>query len=501
MGVLDTFFLVFEGDTSKLEQGAKKSDSVVDKLKKDLEATDATAAKVGGSLAGMVAQIGGALTAALSLGAMAAGVKNASDYAFEIGRLSDALGLNIGELSAWSDAVKISGGDAAAFQGTVQGLSEKMTNISFGGDTESLMFFNRLGVEVRDAGGQMKSALDVLPELAESFEHMDKMASLGIGKKLGLDEGTILLLQKGRGAVDDLNKKQREAGGVTKEQAEIAKQLRESMNQLSLQFRGLFLAVGESILPAFRWAVDAFGNVVEFFKKHSDFITGVMIALGVAVATFLVPPLWSAAAAAIAAFGPFILIGVAVAALIAVFALLYDEIVNFIAGNDTMIGEISKKWPIVGEVVKGLIKTFAALWDMLKAVGSLLVGLFDSPQKAWDAFVKSIFESMGKLKEVFPFLSSLVGKAADLLGFGDALNGIEAARVNVSGAAAFPLNQTTSAAISNSNVQGGSRAVSVGKVVVNTSATDASGISKSIGNTLQEQLQTVVAGFDDGVAG
>lgn len=45
--------------------------------------------------------------------------------------------------------------------------------------------------------------MGVLPELAESFEKLSKQESAALGQKLGLDQGTIMLLRRGRREVED----------------------------------------------------------------------------------------------------------------------------------------------------------------------------------------------------------------------------------------------------------------------------------------------------------
>jgi len=408
MAILDTFFIMFEADADGLNKGLKDADKNAKKLEDALDDADKAGQKVGDTFSNMIATAGGALAAVLSVGAIASGIKSSADYADQLGKTSDALDVNIEELSAWSDVVSMSGGTAEGFRASLGNLTQQFADIKAKGTSESLVFFQQLGIELEDSEGKMKGVMDVLPELAEKFEGLSKAESLGLGRKLGLDEGTIMTLQAGRMAVEEMVSKQKELGAVTENQAKVSAAFNDAISQLSFTFRGLFLSIGESVLPAFQGLIQWGEKIVIFFKKHSDFITGLFIALGVAVAVYLTPPLLAAAAAAFTAFAPFLLIGAIVASVIGVFALLYDEITNFIEGNNSMIGEISKKWPIVGEVAMGIVEALKFLWTWAKAVFGLLGDLIMDPANAWDNFTSKVDNGIVDLRKAFPPLFDLI---------------------------------------------------------------------------------------------
>lgn len=507
MGVMDTFFIMFESDASGLNAGVdeakKKTDQLEDKLKK----ADKAGSALGASFSNLLATAGGALAATLSFGAMAAGIKQSADYADRLGEVADMIGVNIEALDAWGRAAKLAGGSAEGFQGSLSAISADFAMIATKGTSRMLPFWKELGINVKDSNGKMREVMDVLPELADKFATMGKQESLGMGRKLGLDEGTIMLLQRGRREVDEMVKKQKELGVVTQEQSEIASEFNDTMDLMGMAFRGLFLSVGQSVLPAFKWIAEAITKVVGFFRKHSDFMTGLFIALGVAIMAFLVPPLITAGAAAIAAFSPFLIMGAIVAALSVAFALLYDDVMNFISGNDSMIGEISKKWPIVGEIVKGLVASIEMLWVTAKAIFGLLADLITDPMNAWNNFVNAIYAGLDAMSAKFPdFFKTLQDGAAkvmevvngvkDFFGMGGDVN---VAKTTISKANASPLNGMNSASIANSKTSNQNSNVSIGKVEIKTKATDSEGIARTVGGHLQSQVKRATSQYDDGL--
>lgn len=528
MGILDTFFIMFEADASDLDEGLKKSDKKADDLTRSLKKADAAGNEVGKSMGNLLATAGGALMAALSAGAMMAGIQNAANYADSLGKLSDALGVDIEDMSAWSDVVSMAGGSAESFKSSVSNLTMGLQELALRGTSRISPFFEELNIQLRDSNGNVKTALELLPEMADSFSKMSRSQALGYGQKMGLDQGTIMLLQQGRREVEEQIRKQKELGVVTKEQAKQSAAWNDTLSQMGFMFRGLWLAVGQSVLPAFQAIVGAFTSMISFFRKHSDFITGLFITLGTAVMVFLVPPLITAAGAAIAAMAPFLLIGAIVAFVAGAFALLYDDVMNFMDGNDSMIGEIFKKYPAVKDIVFAVIDAFKGLFEAGKELWGLFGDLFTLATLKAQQFWSSLTNGIDEFKKAFPELFAVIEKighifdivfeavkksftgviddlvedfksVAKFFGIDVAVGGIKEARAQVQAASATALNNINSNAISNTQVANAPTTVNVGTVTVNTQATDAEGVSKAVGGELQGQIKRATSNYDDGV--
>lgn len=528
MGILDTFFLVFEADASNLDKGLTDAHKKSDKLTDQLKLADLAGGKLGSSLGNLLATAGGAMMAIFSVGAMTSGIAGAIDYADHLNDLSNGLGVATEDLDSWGKAVKMSGGTAEEFQGTLSTLSADFAMIATKGTSRTLPFWKELGINVKDAHGKMREVMDVLPELADKMAGMSKQESAGMGKKLGLDQGTIMLLQQGRREVEAQIKQQKEMGVVTAEQAKQAGEFNDALDQLSMNFRGMFLSVGGSLIPAFKWIIEMFGKVSNFFREHSDFITGLFIALGAAVLFFLIPPLITAAGAALAAMAPFLLMGAVVALVAGAFALLYDDVMNFMEGNDSMIGSLYNKYPVVRALIDGIAEAFRTLKAVAKEIWGLMGDVFNfgsvKAKQFWksltggiDGFSKTfprlfaLIKGLGNVfsavftfiwnlwKKVFGGIGNAISGLAKSVGLDFSVKGLQNARSQVQAASKTPLNSTNSAAISNSKVATKNASVNVGKVEVHTKATDAQGVARAVGGHMKGELKRATSNYDDGV--
>ena len=481
--LLAEFFIRFTSDATGVAKGAKEAKVATDSVNNSLLSTNQLAAKAGNSFMNLAKQYGGFIAASLSVGALVKGINNAANFADHLDELSKAINVNVEDLSVWGDAVKIAGGTAESFQETTKHMAAELANFATKGTSRAAPFFRSLGIAMVDSAGKARNFFELLPELADAFQKLGKEESFGIGRKMGLDDGTIMLMQKGRVEVDAIIKRQKELGVVTKEDAEIAAKFNDQWDDMQHAFRSVFTAVGSAVLPAFTAILNIVERVALFMKKHSSFMTGIFVALGVAILTFVVPPLLSAAAAALVLYAPFLLIGAAVAALIVGFGFLWDELSNFFEGNDSYIGDLVKKWPKLGFAI-------FAIRDAVKGLGATFKAVF--------AFIKDGAQS------VLDFFDKILGvyeKVKGALGFGggSASTG-SAGQAALASASGNPFGALTSQSIANSTQnQSSSNSLSIGQVAVNTQATDANGIGAALGPALQTHMRQAVNSFDDGI--
>jgi hypothetical protein len=208
--------------------------------------------------------------------------------------------------------------------------------------------------------------------------------------------------------------------------------------------------------------------------------------------------------------------------------LLYDDVMNFRAGNESLIGDLYAKYPFVKALIDGISEAFTNMKEIAVEVWGLLGDLVTLAGVKVQEFWNGMGNGINWFKETFPMLFSIVEMFSAVFGnvfnaildmffsligtIGDGLkgilgavgidvsmDGIKNARSQVQAAAGNPLNSTTSNAISNSKSTTQSSNVTVGKIEVKTQATDADGIAKAVGGSMQSQLKKANSNYDDGV--
>lgn len=542
MALLDTFGILFESDASGVSDGLDEAESSSEDLRKKLIDTDAAAENLGDSFLDLVGSAKGALASLLSLGIATTAVISTAAATDEVGKFSQTLGLNIEDVQAWSEAVVRSGGDANGFRGSIDGLTRGLTDFAVTGGGAAAETFNRLGISATNASGKVKSAFEVLPELADQFERMTASEAAGFGQRLGLDQGTILLLQQGRQEVERLVDRQRQLGVATQEDYEIAALFNDTWADTKQLFRAVSVSAGSSILPMLTDILLGVQEFAFFLLDHKALIAGFFIGIAGTIVTVYLPAIGAAAAATLAAIGPYLALAAAAIAIGAAIAVVVDDIYNFIQGNDSLTGRMLENYPNIEKLISQIADAFGVVVDILSEVGSVLlevfgavgsvalkglIGLvelflgsidsllgligglgealfqvFTSPQQALQTLIDTFRTFASDVVNLLPDISGAFDSVAGFFGFGgdDVGNNVALANETFANISANPLNGQTSNSIATTNNASRTTSVQVGKVEVNTQATDAQGMANAAGSALTDQMATAVNNIDDGVA-
>lgn len=436
MSILETFYILFKSDASEVKKGAEEAEKSTKRLNETLNNTGKASEKVGAAFLGMARAFTGVIAAAVSASTVIAGIRSATEYSQQLAVISQQLGVNVTELDAWSNAVKRSGGSAEGFQSSLRNLSTHL-------------------------GGSPAIALKVLPQLADVFSRLGRVRAFQYGKMLGLDESTILLLQHGRREVEDVIKRQKELGLVTKQDTELSLKFNRELTDTQTALRGVYLELSAAILPYLTKFLDLIIPVLQYLRQHIDLVKGAIIGIGALAAIMLAP--------FIAANAVVIAIAAGIAALIALFAIAYEDIKAFLAGNESLIGDILKKWPIVGKVVGGIIEYWRTMFNGLIETLKFVEGIF--------AKIFSYFKGDNKK------LTVDIQNGQNLLGT----------------AGASYLGSPTSNSILSQSAYNRNNAINTGPITINTKATDANGIAASLGRGIDEHTRYANSFFDDGV--
>lgn len=515
MALLDVFQIVFEtnsGDAitsmkqvgkaaesvnAGIEQSAKQSAAASTKAAQvSADASKKAASEAENSVKNMATNIGkvlGSLAAAWI--SVSAGMERITEIN-AISQTAETIGDSIQNVDAFGRAIVLLGGDANGARDSMVDLAESTGEALRDTESGKAKAFKELGITIKDANGNAKSTTETFLELAGAVEGLGKQKAISVIKELGItDNRSVELLLKGRKEVERMFKAQKEQGLISDRTAKSTREFSESLNFLKGSLVNGTSGFMDALIPALTAAVKWLTTVVDWVQENQTFVTGFFIAVGSVVAAVYVPAMLSAAAATIAANAPLILMVATVAAVGAAFALIYDDIMNFIEGNDSFIGQIFEKYPALAELVFFLV-------DAFKSLGGVIV---DTMVGAWNV-IKPILGFIGDaISNIISAISKVGGAAnwvAGALGFGKGgSSSVEQGQGALSSANSNPMNSTTSNAISNQGNMKSESNVSIGQVTVQAgAATDAQGIAASLPSELPKQIRNLKSETATGVA-
>ncbi len=498
MSLLDTFFVLFKADTKDLVKGAdesaKKIKETGEEAIKASKTTQSAFSQMAGAARGLAAAYGLVAMAKKAV-AIAAREANAVE---EMRKTQVAIGVAIDDMDAFTRAVEANGGSIQGATASLVGLYRSAGLAAQRSTGMQAQAFKALGVSIKGADGSIKDSIELIHDISEAIEGMDDASAMAMLSRVGVsDRRTLELIMKGRRELEDQERIMRRAGVTTERQAEIAKAYSDATTDLNTALTSMRRVIMEMVTPALSWVTRQITRLTEFFTEHKAIAISAVVGISGALTALMIPALL----ATIKAMAPLLMVGGAIAAISAVIGLVVDDIIAWKSGNDSLIGELMEKYPVVKTLVEAIEAAFRHLvafapyvWDEIVSLGTKIGEGFAFAVEQLSLLFSWIAEKGGKIVDFVKGVGEGIG---NFFGFGGGDVNIEEKQiienaqkgVNILAAAASsPAGSVTSNVITNSTRQGGNSSVTVGELKIETKATDAKGVARDMRSELQDQL-------------
>lgn len=317
-----------------------------DQLTKSFPALDTFKDKLGIDSAALGKVFVGASAAAVGAiaGVTAALFSFANGFAASSEQLRDVsanAGVTISEFQSLAHAGTQSGVGADRLTGAMQSLHQQMQagRLSGGGINWTL---RRMGVETRTAGRGIRSASDVMNDLASSFDRIQnpiRKDRMGV-RLFGQDWYRLRdVMHGGEGGIAALRAEMDALGGGTLPEAVTAsRHYTQATERLGVAQDSLRSVLAVGILPALTWVTNKAALLTGWWSRMTRGTNVVQIGLTALAAAGV-----AAAGALLIAWFPVLLPFLKVAAAVAVLVLILDDLITFVNGGNSVIGELIDK--------------------------------------------------------------------------------------------------------------------------------------------------------------
>ncbi|NBN50765.1 hypothetical protein GWI85_15655 [Proteus sp. G4415] len=347
------------------KKGIETGNSEVDTQKRvqdELDKTNKKYQEVGNSVTGFVKKALGAVGIVMSIGSIFAESVSRSQEIETLDKLGKQIGVATADVDAFSGAIAELGGSRESAQADLSAMAK-----SFGNTKDS-----------------MEKVLQTADKVqGMSFDKAKKtLEGMGVS-----DEKTIELMMKGRKELERTMGIQKEYSGISKESIESSIKFNSVMakfQQSSGLLKNSFL---EMVIPALSKGLEWLTKLISFCKENKHLVVGFFTAISTILLGKYIYAMKLASISTWATFLPIIAIIAVIALLAAAFALVYDDIMNFIEGNDSMIGRIFEKYPMVKTVILALWEAWKAYFEYLKAVVKVVT---DIVVAGWDLMASGL---------------------------------------------------------------------------------------------------------------
>jgi len=396
------------------------------------------AATAMGRLKGAAAGALGAMRAVLPvIGVAALGkfAKDNLDAADAMSKLSQRTGVAAPTLDKFRKVAELSDTSIEGLGKGFKTLASNMYDAQTKGTGPAADAFNKLGIQVADANGKLRASDEVMLDVADRFKAMQdgpEKAALAadiFGAKLG-DE-LIPLLNNGGDAVRDMGT------SLTQDFADKAAAFNDRLETMQEKFGDLALRITESLLPAFESIVGGVEGLLNAFQSLPAPVQGFIAAFaGLSAIALVFAPVISALTAIgpllgglVAAIGPIIsVIGTLGTTLVAVFGAGPLAIVGLVVAAGIAIfafrDQIGQAFQAIGQIFMDAAKWYKNTFidPVLNLGRGLLQGLGEIFNRIGEAIKAPIQTAIGFIRGIVNGM--LQGIATAINGVVNAINRI-----------------------------------------------------------------------------
>lgn len=353
-----------------------------------LEKADAEVERFGGRLGELAVTI----AEVFAFEKLAEFVKGTAEMGEHLEAMSNRLNIATDDIQRFQYGLVLTGGSIEGADQALTLFSKNLGEAAQGG--ASAQVFQKLGVQIRGAGGEIRPTTEIIGDLADGFTKLksggEKTATAM--QLFGRSGATMIpFLNEGKDGVKGLFDEFDKSGGLIDEKTvgELAK-VAENVNGLSFAMNGLKAQIVAALGPAVIWLINKLesgASVLSEMAQKTTLVRGVMEGL-IAIAV-LAAVVWGALNI------EFLLIVAAVALMV----LVLDDLQNWWEGNDSLFGRIIDKLfgvgsshklldtlrktihdlgdstTFLGGTIDVLGSAFYAFYDILKLVFDIMVGL------------------------------------------------------------------------------------------------------------------------------
>ncbi|HZL37199.1 MAG TPA: M15 family metallopeptidase [Tepidisphaeraceae bacterium] len=221
----------------------------------------------------------GGIAAVGSLAGITAGLERYATVGERLGHTSKLLGLNVKGLQIFQQGARLAGASAETLTSGLGTLGSKLHDAAWGRNVEAIGVFRQLNIAVLDSNNHVRSAIDVLPELADKVKGTtDAYTRMEIATKtLGsAAAGMMPYLLEGRAGIARYNEEIKRYHAVMSPAAiENSLEFGRAQARVGLALDGVGVSIAEKILPVLTPMMNDFAKWIADSPAVQQAIKGV----------------------------------------------------------------------------------------------------------------------------------------------------------------------------------------------------------------------------------
>lgn len=211
----------------------------------------ALASKIGLPLA-----VAGGLLSGFSIGAVKNAVLSFTELGDELTKVAFATGMTVEQVQRMKYVAEQSNVPIEALQGSLGKLNKNIGEAATGKNKELAALFAKLKIPLRDVNGQLRSGVDMLPQLSDAFVRNKNpvvQARLGMALYGKAWQEIIPLMMEGSDGIErSLKRFETLKGVISASDVQGAKEFGDQLRDLSIVTKGFQMTVAKELVPVLR---------------------------------------------------------------------------------------------------------------------------------------------------------------------------------------------------------------------------------------------------------
>lgn len=290
------------------------------------------------------------------------------------------------------------------------GFSEALTRLT---TKKTQAELKNLGVEVQDQAGNMRPLIDIIGDVSAATANMANIQKLSTVNNIfgqTAQKSILAVMNTAPAVIEKQRKSINNATGAAGKMAAVMNQgLNAAITQLKSATEGAFIAMGREFAPVIIKIAKFITNVVSAFnqlnpniKKFIAFLTLAGTAIGGYLATVLTigPALTKLGSLLLGVQLKALAVPLAIGALLAGVALIVQDIITYIQGGESVLGDLVNQFPLLKKVVQEIGRFFNENKQAIKEFGFFIVEVAKEAIEGFKNFgfiidiVKNIFAGL-----------------------------------------------------------------------------------------------------------
>lgn len=281
---------VLSANADSMLRTLKSVNQATRSTRKYLSDVGTSAVKLAGHVGMPIGLIGGAMSA-FSVAGLKQAVTNFAQLGDEVHKSAQRISVSTDDYQRFKYIAGQTGVSAEELGGSMGKLNKNIAMAAAGKNKDLAALFKRAGISMRGANGDLRSATDMLPELADLFQRNGNaavQARIGIAVFGKSWQALAPLLQGGRDGIDQLNERYKRLGISVEENAIVAGEaFGDQMDDMRLVASSYGNTITAKLLPALapllektiKWAVAnremITTNISKFISDMADSLSKV----------------------------------------------------------------------------------------------------------------------------------------------------------------------------------------------------------------------------------